>query len=147
MTLLREKHVRSRPRYALGIALVIGAGLLWRSQSLPLSPFLSKYGGDALWALMVFLGFGFLFNRISTLRLALIALGFAWGVEFSQLYQADWIDWIRATWIGRHVLGVTFNWPDLLAYAIGVASGAGLEVFTAARSTRIAAPHSLKRES
>ena len=36
--------------------------------------FAAKYGGDALWALLVFLGFGFLFRQLSTGRLALIAL-------------------------------------------------------------------------
>jgi len=35
---------------------------------------------------MVFLGFGFLFPRASTLVVALLALSFSWGIEFSQLY-------------------------------------------------------------
>jgi hypothetical protein len=69
--------------------------------------------GDALWALMVFVGFGFLFPRASTLLTALLALTFAWGIEFSQLYTALWIDALRATIPGKLVLGTTFNWPDL----------------------------------
>jgi hypothetical protein len=73
---------------------------------------------------MVFVGFGFLFPRASTLLIALLALGVAWGVEFSQLYHAPWIDAIRATTPGKLVLGNTFNWPDLIAYAVGVALGA-----------------------
>jgi hypothetical protein len=52
---------------------------------------------------------------------------FAWGVEFSQLYHAPWIDAIRATPPGRLVLGNTFNWPDLFAYALGVGLGAWVE--------------------
>ncbi|MES2659241.1 MAG: DUF2809 domain-containing protein [Verrucomicrobiota bacterium] len=111
--------------------LVMAAGLLWRSRFLPLPPFLGKYGGDALWALLVFFGFGFLFKRISTLRLSLVSLGFAWVIEFSQLYHAPWIDAIRAMRIGHLVLGSTFNWPDLPAYAIGVAVGALLELRSA----------------
>ena len=43
---------RSRPFYAALVVLVIGTGLLWRSGRIPLSSFLSKYGGDALWALV-----------------------------------------------------------------------------------------------
>jgi len=118
---------RSRVRYA-GLALaVVAAGLLWRSGLIPLPDWLSNYGGDALWALMVFLGFGFLLPRASTLVVALLALAFAWGVEFSQLYRAPWIDAIRATLPGRLVLGNTFNWPDLLAYAVGIACGAWAE--------------------
>jgi hypothetical protein len=103
---------------------VIAAGLLWRSRLLPLPPFAFKYGGDALWALVVFYGCGFLLSRTSTARVALIALCLAWGVEFLQLYQAPWIEGLRATVPGRLALGSTFNWPDLLAYALGIAAGA-----------------------
>jgi hypothetical protein len=108
-----------------GLALaVVATGLLWRADFTPLPPFLSKYGGDALWALMVFFGFGFLLPRASTLTLALLALTFSWSVEFSQLYRAPWMDAIRSTLPGRLVLGNTFNWLDLPAYALGVALGA-----------------------
>lgn len=118
---------RSRPRYALLVLAVVATGLLWRSRLLPLPPFAFKYGGDALWALAVFLGCGFLLRGTSTAKVALLALGLAWCVEFLQLYRAPWIEAIRATVPGRLVLGSTFNWPDLLAYAIGIVAGAVLE--------------------
>ena len=118
---------RSRLLYAVLTVAVIAAGLLWRSGFLPLPSQLSKYGGDSLWALMVFTGCGFLFPRASTLTLALLALGFSWGVEFSQLYHAPWLDALRQTTAGRLVLGNTFNWPDLLAYGLGVGLGAVVE--------------------
>jgi hypothetical protein len=102
---------------------VVAAGLFWRSGLIPLPQWLSNNGGDALWALMVFVGFGFLVPRASTLTLALLALSSAWGVEFSQLYHAPWLDAVRATIPGRLVLGTTFNWPDLPAYAVGVVIG------------------------
>lgn len=105
----------------------MAGGILWRSRFLHLPAFLTKYGGDALWALLVFFGFGFLLRRVSTRRLALVSLGFAWAVEFSQLYHAPWIDSIRAMRIGHLVLGSTFNGPDLAAYACGIALGALLE--------------------
>jgi hypothetical protein len=59
--------------------------------------------------------------------IALLALAFAWGEEFSQLYHAPWIDTIRATILGKLALGNTFNWPDLPAYAVGIALGASAE--------------------
>jgi hypothetical protein len=118
---------RNRPMYALLVALVIGSGLLWRSGLLPLSSFLAKYGGDSLWALVVFLCFGFAFPRTSTMRIGLAAVCFAWSVEFLQLYHAPWIDAIRSTLIGRLVLGTSFNMPDLIAYVMGIALGAFAE--------------------
>ena len=118
---------RNRALYALLALAVVAAGLFWRSGLIPLPQWLSNNGGDALWALMVFVGFGFLLPRASTLVLALLALTFAWGVEFSQLYHAPWIDAVRATILGKLVLGTTFNWPDLPAYAVGIALGAWVE--------------------
>lgn len=84
---------------------------------------MTKYGGDSLWALVVFLCFGFVYPRSSTVRIGFIAVCFAWSVEFLQLYHADWIDGIRSTRLGQVVLGTTFNSPDLLAYVIGIALG------------------------
>jgi hypothetical protein len=127
---------RSRLKYGSAIALVIAMGLLWRSGLLPLPPFLTKYGGDALWALVVFLCFGFVFCRSSTWRIVVAALGFTWSVEFLQLYHADWIDAIRSTRLGRLVLGTTFNGPDLIAYVIGIALGAFAECLYLNRSQK-----------
>ena len=114
---------RSRPLYALAVVVVIGIGLLWRSGLFPLPHFIAKYGGDSLWALVVFLCFGFVYPCSSPVRIGFIAVCFAWSVEFLQLYHAGWIDGIRSTRLGRVVLGTTFNSPDLLAYVIGIALG------------------------
>ena len=122
-----RKRMRSRALYALLAVAVVAAGLFWRSGLIPLPQWLSNNGGDALWALMVFVGFGFLLPRASTLVVALLALTFAWGIEFSQLYHAPWLDSVRATIPGRLVLGNTFNWPDLPAYAVGIVLGALVE--------------------
>ena len=118
---------RSRLTYGIAAALAIGAGLVWRSGLIPLPTFLVKYGGDSLWALVVFLGIGFVFRRSPTVRIALAAVCFAWSVEFLQLYHAAWIDAIRSTRLGHLVLGASFNGPDLIAYVIGVAIGAFTE--------------------
>jgi len=115
---------RRRPIYALVTALVIGTGLLWRSGLFPLPDFIAKYGGDSLWALVVFLCFGIAFHRSSTVRIALVAVCFAWSIEFLQLYHVPWIDGIRSTRLGHLVLGTMFNGPDLLAYVVGIALGA-----------------------
>ena len=67
---------------------------------------------------------GFLLPRVSTWVGALLALTFSWGVEFSQLYHAPWLDAVRATIPGRMVPGNTLNWPDLSAYLVGIVLGA-----------------------
>src|SRR6266496_250381 len=118
---------RSRVLSAVAMGLVIAAGLALRARMIPLPAFVIKYGGGALWALMVFCGVGFLFRRVSTLRVGLIAICISCVVEFSQLYHAPWIDAVRATRLGGLALGATFNWPDFIAYAVGVGVGALVE--------------------
>jgi hypothetical protein len=84
--------------------------------------------GDALWALTVFLLFAVILNRAATGKVAILAFGFAAGIEISQIYHAPWIDSIRATTLGTLVLGSVFNWPDFIAYLGGIGAGALAEM-------------------
>ena len=103
-------------------------GLASRSRMADALPeFLATYSGDALWALLVFLGIGFLCPKWPTFAVGLAALVFAFGIELSQLYQADWINGIRATRPGALVLGAGFLWTDLLCYSVGIGVGVALE--------------------
>ncbi|MDF9614462.1 DUF2809 domain-containing protein [Bacillus cereus] len=114
---------RNRLLYATFTIIVIILGLSSRKFAFALPELLNDYLGDALWALMIFIGFGFLFPKIETKKLAFISLIFCCGIEMSQLYHAEWIDNIRATTLGGLVLGYGFLWSDLVAYTIGVGVG------------------------
>ncbi|MCU4988246.1 DUF2809 domain-containing protein [Bacillus cereus] len=114
---------RNRLLYALFTIVVIILGLSSRKLAFALPALLNDYLGDALWALMIFTGFGFLFPKIETKKLAFISLMFCYGIEVSQLYHAEWIDSVRATTLGGLVLGYGFLWSDLVAYTIGVGIG------------------------
>ncbi|MFM7817901.1 MAG: DUF2809 domain-containing protein [Verrucomicrobiota bacterium] len=118
---------RNRWLQALVMVAVVGMGLGWRFGHLPLPGFAAKYGGDALWAWMVFLGITALFPRSRTLPLAAVALGIAWTVEFLQLHHGAWLDAARSTQLGRLALGTTFNPPDLIAYGVGIGVGAAMD--------------------
>ena len=118
------KQPRNRIVYALALVIVIVAGLASRSSladALPL--FVATYAGDTLWALMVFLGLGFLFPKLHTLIVAAMALTISFGVEFSQMYQAEWINSLRDTRVGALVLGAGFLASDFVCYATGIALG------------------------
>ncbi len=91
---------RNRVVYALFTIVVIILGLSSRKFAFALPHLLNDYLGDALWALMIFTGFGFLFPKTETKKLAFISLMFCYGIEASQLYHAEWIDSIRATTLG-----------------------------------------------
>ncbi|MGZ7149158.1 ribosomal maturation YjgA family protein [Bacillus sp. BC08] len=117
------KTKRNRLLYVLFTIVVIILGLSSRKLAFALPQLLNDYLGDALWALMIFTGFGFLFPKIETKKLAFISLLFCYGIEVSQLYHAEWVDSIRAKTLGGLVLGYGFLWSDLVAYTIGVGVG------------------------
>ncbi len=115
--------MKVRRWFAAAFSVVVALGLASRRYPGLFPEFLGKYPGDALRALMVFCGLGFIGPGTSTLRLAVYALLISYADEFSQLYQAPWINAIRATAVGHLILGSTFSWFDMLAYTVGVAFG------------------------
>jgi hypothetical protein len=90
---------RNRLVYSLALLIVIIDGLPTRLLRDHMPPFMVDYAGDALWALAIFLGFGWLLPRARTRTIVLLSVVLTWGIEFSELYQADWINAIRA--VGR----------------------------------------------
>jgi hypothetical protein len=107
--------------------MIVATGLAARSEWLGLTPFLAKYAGDALWAIMIYLALGLLFPARSIWLIAGLAAIVCVVVELSQLYRAPWIDAIRPTWFGRLVLGDTFACGDIAAYFVGIGLGATVE--------------------
>ncbi|MGG7177935.1 DUF2809 domain-containing protein [Clostridium paraputrificum] len=118
---------RKRVLYICLIIIVMGLGILSRKYGDYMPAFLKEYSGDTLWALMVYLGFGFLLNKASIQKVSIISIVFSWGIEFSQLYQGGWINQIRDTTIGGLVLGHGFLFSDLICYAVGIIIGILIE--------------------
>lgn len=113
--------------YVVLVILSVFLGLLSRSHGDYLPEFLSAYAGDTLWASMVFFLCCLALRKHTTRVVAGCALCFCFVVEFSQLYQALWINELRATTLGALVLGHGFLWSDLICYSLGVALGVGLD--------------------
>lgn len=106
---------------------IVGIGLVWRMPGIPFSPFVKKYGADALWAWLVFVLLRIVCPQARIWSSAAVAFGIATLVELSQLYHAPWIDAVRATRLGALTLGSVFNWPDIPAYALGILAGVLIE--------------------
>nr|WP_256760680.1 DUF2809 domain-containing protein [Cohnella sp. WQ 127256] len=88
----------------------------------------ANHFGDALWASMIYIGVRLLFVNRSFFWAAGVSLIFCYGIEFSQLYQADWINGIRNTFLGGLVLGKGFVMVDLIRYLVGIAASLGLDL-------------------
>lgn len=89
--------------------------------------FVLLYVGDGIWAMLVFWLVCFLKPEWPLKYRVAAALAFAYAIEFSQFYQAAWLNQIRHTHLGGLILGFSFLPSDLVAYTIGIAAGAGLE--------------------
>lgn len=114
---------RNRWIYFAAGCVVTLLGLASRKLGEHLPGFLAEYAGDTLWALLVFLLFGWLWPQASTFRIGMMTLLFAFAVEISQTYHAPWIDRLRGTTLGGLVLGFGFLWSDLVCYTAGMLIG------------------------
>jgi hypothetical protein len=114
--------------YSLVLALLtIAAGLAVRFAPLGLPPFLVKYGGSMLWALMIY---WICSTALATMRLPAVAAVsgvVATGVECIKLCHTPWLDAFRLTLPGVILLGRYFSLRDLAAYWIAIALGAYID--------------------
>jgi hypothetical protein len=130
--------VRS-PRLAAAACcvLVLAAGLGVRAFT---GGWFAKYAGVALYATLAFGLVLLIAPRRSPVRAGAVAVAWCWAVEFAQLTPGP-AALSERSGLARLVLGSTFNWPDLLAYVIGIAVPlAGLVAISRGRRDRGASP-------
>jgi hypothetical protein len=126
---------RNRLLYSAFAVGLIATGLGTRRYGTHLPEIVAVYGGDTLWALMVFVGIGLIAQAWPTKRVAGLALAVSYGIEISQLYHAGWIDQLRRSVVGGLVLGQGFIWSDLVCYTVGVGLGVAAETLWYRRQT------------
>jgi hypothetical protein len=112
---------RRRTCLAIAVATVI-AGLIWRLVPLGLPPFLFKYGGSALWAVMVYWLVAAALPRSRPITIASTACLLAAAVELSRLIHTPVSDAFRITLAGRLLLGRYFAWLDIAVYWLAIAA-------------------------
>ncbi len=122
-----DKQIAPRHRiHYLGlIFFTIIVGLFSRTKYLPYPDFM--WVGDLCYGLLIFFIIGFLYPDRSKLGVGMVAFFLCCLIEFSQLYQAEWIILVRETTMGSLILGHGFLWSDLLAYGVGVVLGIAIE--------------------
>ncbi|MBS3020384.1 hypothetical protein DJFAAGMI_03145 [Comamonas sp. PE63] len=129
---------RSRTGLTLLIGAVIAIGLASRRGYVPFPAVLGNYPGDALWAWVVLLCVAWLRPAITRGKLMAWSLVIAFAIEFLQLYQAPWMQALRANKLAYLVLGNGFDPLDLLAYVVGIGVGAMVDRLWERRQRRLA---------
>jgi hypothetical protein len=119
------------------LVITIALGLATRRFPAAFPTFVAEYGGDTLWAAMVFWLAALVRPRAARSRLAVVALSVCVAVELSQLYRAPWIDALRSTRLGALALGHGFLWSDLLCYSIGVLLASAIDAWLVQRNAHL----------
>ena len=132
--------LRVRVRYfALALATII-VGLLVHTQGNALGSVSRDVLGDALWGAMIVWLVSVAAPQARLAFRIIAAYLVCVTVEVSQLFHTPALDAVRATFVGRLVLGSGFDPRDLAAYALGIAVAALLETLVFRRGTATVAP-------
>ena len=126
---------RQRLVYTFLVIATIVLGSLSRADFIP--KLVYPYLGDIFYTLMVFFLLGLFFPTMHSLKLTFLAIISCFLIELSQLYQADWINAIRATRLGGLLLGFGFLWSDMASYLMGGLLGFTIENLFVNRYTKI----------
>lgn len=109
---------------ALASATIL-AGLIIRFAPLGFPAFVTKYGGSALYALLIYWVVSGVIRR--TGLAATLAGCIATAIEFFKLYESPAVDAFRQTLPGILILGRFFSYPAILAYWLAIAAGIALD--------------------
>jgi hypothetical protein len=117
------------------LALVtILCGLVWRLVPLGLPAVFVKYGGSALWAVMVYWLVAFVLPRKAPRSLGFLAAVVAVAVECFKLYHSPGLDAFRLTLAGKLLLGRVFSVRDIVVYWLAIVVAAFLDAFVVSQA-------------
>jgi uncharacterized protein DUF2809 len=109
------------------IVVTMTAGLAVRFAHLGLLALVVKYGGSALWAMMVYWVVSSLVPMLPVRRAAVVAGIVAILVEFLKLVHTPALEAFRRTLAGVLLLGRIFSFWDIVVYWVAIAVAAGLD--------------------
>ncbi|HAO21479.1 MAG: hypothetical protein BWK80_56465 [Desulfobacteraceae bacterium IS3] len=113
-----SRHIR----IVISLAILIPVGFYTKFYKGPLAQWLNASSGgvfyEIFWCLLIFL-----FAEIRPVIIALSVLITTCCLEFLQLWHPPILEWLRSFFIGRTILGTTFDGWDFPYYFIG--SGIG----------------------
>ncbi|MFL9485657.1 DUF2809 domain-containing protein [Chitinophagaceae bacterium LWZ2-11] len=114
---------KKRWLYSILILITVPLGLATRWAPQYFSETIQTYGGDVLYATLIFFIIRFLWPSKTFLYVLLVSYAFCIAIEVQQLYQAEWIVKLRHTFPFGLILGYSFLWGDCVCYAVGVVLG------------------------
>jgi hypothetical protein len=112
---------KSDPRrliFFANILAIVPLGCVVRCSHI-LPEYLHHIGGDLAYEVLLILIGVFIYPVANRRQVVIWVFLITCGIEFLKLYQAPWFQTIRKMLAGRLVFGSTFDWWNLVIYAIG----------------------------
>jgi hypothetical protein len=103
-------------------------GLAVRFGHVGLPGWASKYGGSALWAMLLYWVVSGMFGTRPVGQVALGTAVLAAGVECLKLYHSAGLDGFRLTLAGKLLLGRVFSGWDIAVYWVAIGAAAWLDL-------------------
>jgi hypothetical protein len=105
--------------YLIYIVIISTIGLLTRSHAEWFPNVVAEYGGDTLWAALLFFLLRIILPKFPLSVIVKINLVIGFFIELQQLLHTPWLMELRQTEFGKIFLGQVFLWSDLFCYALG----------------------------
>lgn len=103
----------------LALIVIIPAGFFTKFYSGPVEEWVNNSLGGVFYEVFWCLVFAFLFVRVRPFRISLLVLFMTCLLEFLQLWHPPFLEILRSNYIGRTILGNSFNWMDIPYYIFG----------------------------
>jgi hypothetical protein len=110
------------------LLLIIPLGFYTKLYSGPAAGWINNSLGGVLYEIFWCLLFFLFFQNAKAFVISLSVFVITCILEFLQLWHPEFLEIIRGNFIGRTILGTSFNWTDFIYYFIG--SGIGFIIIT-----------------
>ncbi|MDM7925542.1 MAG: DUF2809 domain-containing protein [bacterium] len=114
---------RTAKRHLFGLLLVVPVGFSTKFYSGHFESWVRNSSGGILYVIFWIWLIGLLRPRGKPWIMGALVFTATTAIEFLQLWHHSILENIRATFIGRTLLGTSFTWTDLPYYAIGTVLG------------------------
>jgi len=123
---LRQYKLSFTPRQFLLVASLILVSFLGISTKLYSGPgqdWIHHYSGGIFYEIFFCLLIALLLPSLGLWKIGTIVFSGTSLIEFLQLYHSPWLQYWRSIWIGKALLGTTFNVMDFPYYFLGCVVG------------------------
>lgn len=107
----------------LSLIVIVPIGFLTKFYTGPAQDWVNDSLGGLFYEIFWCLGFAFLFSKVNPVKIAIWVFAATCLLEFLQLFHWPILEIIRSHFIGRTILGNSFNWMDFPYYIAGSVIG------------------------